>query len=279
MRSLIAVALSWALSSPALALMEPAAGKSDPRMETAAYDPAQVYAVHVPKGQSMAIVLGSTEAITDGFGADKKTLRADPSGNVLVLWASDADLPPRTMFIRSHLPDGTMRTYSLLVDSRPADQAAVSLTFTYASEDAARKAAAWRAAAAARAQQAAVDALNAAHNAPDSNFKYVLQGSTPSDWNLLPTRQVSDNSTDTHFTFPGNMRVPIIYAVNPDGKEAVADYTFDSSTGVATVHQLATAFHLRDGDSLLCVFNHAFDPVGVRSTTGTVSADVQRVVR
>jgi type IV secretion system protein VirB9 len=75
------------------------------------------------------------------------------------------------------------------------------------------------------------------------------------------------------------MRLPVIYVVNPDGKEAVAEPTFNSETGVATVHQLARVFHLRDGDALLCVFNRAYDPVGVRSTTGTIATTVARVTK
>jgi type IV secretion system protein VirB9 len=166
----------------------------------------------------------------------------------------------------------------MLVDNlRPIDEAAVSVTFTYPGDDAAAKIAQWRWTQAQKDQKAAKAALDAASGASDSNLHYVLQGKEPADWDLLPTREVSDNGTDTHFHFPGAMRVPIIYAVNPDGKEAVVDPTFNSQTGVATVHQLARIFHLRDGDAMLCVFNRAFDPIGVRSETGTISPGVERV--
>ena len=279
MRQLIAFSAVCCVAAPAWALKEPEPGKRDPRMETAAYDPAEVYAVHVPQGQTLAIVLAPSEIATDGFGADNKQLRADISGNVVMLWSGSDAVPARSMFIRSRLADGTTRTYALQVDTRPPENAAVSVTFTYPSDDAAKRAAAWKAAVAARGQKAAVAALAAARGAEDVNFSYVLQGATSSDWTLLPSRRVSDNGTDTHFFFPGNMRVPIIYAVSPDGKEALADYTFDSTTGVASVHQLARAFHLRDGDSLLCVFNKAFDPIGISRTTGTISAGVERVLK
>jgi type IV secretion system protein VirB9 len=184
------------------------------------------------------------------------------------------------MFIRTRTVDGTRtRTYALLVDTRPPAQAALSFTFTYSADEAAAKLARWRQAVADREQKATKAALDAASGAADSNVRYVLQGEKAEDWDLLPTREVSDNGTDTHFHFPGAMRVPIIYAVNPDGKEAVVEPTFNSQTGVATVHQLALVFHLRDGDALLCVFDKAFDPVGVRSGTGTISPDVDRVTR
>jgi type IV secretion system protein VirB9 len=277
MRSIVIASLAWVAAGHAWALQEPSPGKLDPRMVTAAYDPAQVYAVHVPQGQTLAITLAPNEIATDGFGGDPKMLRSDLSGNVVMLWSGDAPVPPRSIFIRSRRPDGTTRTYALLVDTRPPDQAALSLTFTYPADDAAAKLAAWRQAAAVREQTAARVALDAASGASDTNLHYVLQGERTQDWDLLPTREVSDNGTDTHFHFPGAMRVPIIYAVNPDGKEAVVEPTFNSQTGVATVHQLSRIFHLRDGDALLCVFNKAFDPVGVRSETGTISPDVARV--
>jgi type IV secretion system protein VirB9 len=279
-RRLILAVFAAAFAGPALALQEPTPGAKDPRMVTAAYDPAQVFAVHVPQGQTLAITLSANEIATDGFGSDPKMLRADLSGNVVMLWSGDAPVPPRSMFIRTRTLDGTRtRTYALLVDTRPPAQAALSFTFTYPMDEAAAKLARWHQAVAEREQKAARAELDAASGASDSNVRYVLQGEKPEDWDLLPTREVSDNGTDTHFHFPGAMRVPIIYAVNPDGKEAVVEPTFNSQTGVATVHQLARVFHLRDGDALLCVFDKAFDPVGVRSSTGTISPDVDRLTR
>lgn len=280
MRPLIFAVLTCALAGPARALQEPNPGVMDPRMVTAAYDPAQVFAVHVPQGQTLAITVSANEIATDGFGSDPKMLRADLSGNVVMLWSGDAPVPPRSMFIRTRTVDGTRtRTYALLVDTRPPGEAALSFTFTYPADEAAAKRARWRQAMTEREQTAAKAALDAASGAADSNVRYVLQGEKPEDWDLLPTREVSDNGTDTHFHFPGAMRVPIIYAVNPDGKEAILEPTFNSQTGVATVHQRARVFHLRDGDALLCVFNRAFDPIGSRSETGTISPDVDRITR
>jgi type IV secretion system protein VirB9 len=285
----IAILLACLLSSPAWALcdLEPVnpkscekPGKLDPHMVTAAYDPAQVYALHIPQGQTLAVTLAPDEIATDGFGADKTLLLSDLSGNVVLYNAGSEPVPPRTLFIRSRSLDGTRtRTYSFLADTKPASDAMSSFTFTYPADDYARRVAAWKQAQAQREQKAVVDDLERTRVGNDSNVKYVLQGEKLEDWDLLPTRQVSDNGTDTHFFFPGNMRVPIIYALNPDGKEAVVEPTFNSRTGIATMHQLSRVFHLRDGDALLCVYNHAFDPIGVRSQTGTDSPDIERVTK
>ena len=289
MRAATAAALTCLFAHPAWALCDyqpndPKScvqqSKADPHMVTANYDPSQVYAFHIPQGQAAVVTLGAGETALEGFGGDSTILRVDPSGNAMVFITGEPVVAQRPIFIRSRLADGlTMRTYSLLVDSVPTNRAEFGFTFNYPAEEAAKRAVIWRQARAEREQKDLAAQLAASQGPNDTNFKYVLQGERLEDWNLLPTRQVSDNGSETHFSFPGNMRVPIIYAVNPDGKEAIADVTFDSRTGIATVHQLARAFHLRDGDALLCVFNKAFDPVGVRSATGTISPDIERVAR
>jgi hypothetical protein len=86
-RPVICAAFAFALATPAWALQEPTPGVMDPRMVTAAYDPAQVFAVHVPQGQTLAMTLSLNEIATDGFGSDPKMLRADLSGNVVMLWS------------------------------------------------------------------------------------------------------------------------------------------------------------------------------------------------
>ena len=105
MRTLILAACACVAAVPALALQEPTPGKFDPRMVTVDYNPAQVYAVHIPQGQTLAITLAPDEIATDGFGADNKSLRSDVSGNTVLLWSSDnTSIAPRSMFIRSRVP-------------------------------------------------------------------------------------------------------------------------------------------------------------------------------
>jgi type IV secretion system protein VirB9 len=260
-------------------MQEPTPGKLDPHMVTAAYNPSQVYNLHVPQGQTAQIVFAPTEAVVNCFGFDNTILRVFPTGNIAAIWGGPHAVQPRTVFFVTRTAEGSLRTYAFLIDTQPRDAADYSMTFTYPGDIAAYRAAVWRRQQAQREQRSAEAALAAASGAGDSNFKYVLQGKAAADWNLLPTREVSDNGTETHFHFPGNMRMPIIYAVNQDGKEAIVDPTFDSRTGTATVHQLAPEYHLRDGDALLCVFNRAFDPVGVRIPTNTVSSGVERITR
>lgn len=94
-----------------------------------------------------------------------------------------------------------------------------------------------------------------------------------------PVPDVWDNGQSTFFRFPGNMRIPAFFVVNPDGKEAVADYTVNSQTHIVTVHQTAPEFRLRDGHSVLCIINRHYDPIGHNLGTDTTSPDVRRVLR
>ncbi|MGH3261685.1 MAG: TrbG/VirB9 family P-type conjugative transfer protein, partial [Trebonia sp.] len=94
-----------------------------------------------------------------------------------------------------------------------------------------------------------------------------------------PTPVVWDNGRETFFRFPGNMRIPSFFVVNPDGREAVADYTVNSLTHIVTVHQTAPEFRLRDGHSVLCLTNHHYDPVGTSTHTGTTRPDIVRVLK
>src|SRR5262249_35210374 len=144
----------------------------------------------------------------------------------------------------------------------------LSLTFVYPNDVKIAQVAAWKAAAVARAQkvneQALLTAQEAQHCQGSVNNHYALQGLSSADWNLLPTREVCDDGQNTYFHFPGNMSIPLIYVGPTDKSDVLADYTFNSVTRVATVHQLAPDFHLRggaDGNALLCVHNKKYDPV------------------
>jgi type IV secretion system protein VirB9 len=92
------------------------------------------------------------------------------------------------------------------------------------------------------------------------------QGVSPAVW---------DDGQSTMIRLLGNSRIPSVYVVGPDGKEAVANYSV--SGDLITVHQVAPQLRLRDGDAVLCLTNNAFNPVGVNYATGTTSPDVVRV--
>jgi type IV secretion system protein VirB9 len=78
------------------------------------------------------------------------------------------------------------------------------------------------------------------------------------------------------FQFPGNERIPGIFVVDPDGKEATASYSV--SAGNVEVGQTAREFRLRDGNTVLNVYNLGYNTVGQNPGTGTTSPDISRIV-
>ena len=104
------------------------------------------------------------------------------------------------------------------------------------------------------------------------NWHYIAQG----DRTLLPL-EVFDNGFSTVFRFPGNVRIPSVFAIDPDGREATPNYAVKGD--LVQVDSIARGWRLRDGQTVLCIWNRAFDPVGRNPGTGTTSPDVQRVVK
>lgn len=281
------VVLVCSASVQAMALTTPAAGKLDARMTTAAYNPAEVYAVHVGQGQGLAVKLCSGDTAIEVYGVPKNIMLAYLSVDTVIFRAGAEQLAGAPIFVRARAADGTTaRTYALMADTKPPEDAPLSVAFVCQQEDAAKRNAAWAAGKAARDQKAAEAALKlAAQTRCDGddklNYAYTLQGKRTEDWELLPSRQVVDDGEQTRFCVGGLQRVPVIYIINPDGKEAVVKNTFDPSTGVITVYQTARDWRMRDGENaVLCVHNLKFSATSpLRSETHTISPNVERIVK
>ena len=161
-----------------------------------------------------------------------------------------------------------------------------SVQFTYPADEAAHRQAIWAAQAAkdlvaSQAREARAQ-LQLAHQqmeqhardpmSGDRNWHYVAQG----DRSLLPM-EVFDNGYSTVFRFPGNVRIPSVFVINPDGKEATPNYSVKGD--LVQVDSVARGWRLRDGQTVLAIYNKAFDPVGKNPDTQTTSPNVQRVVK
>jgi type IV secretion system protein VirB9 len=280
--ALASIALLMGATS-AMALQAPVPGKEDPRMQSLSYSPGQIYFLHLKVGHTLAITLPPDETRNETYGSDSVHLKTTPvAGTNLVFAKPVAAMPAKSFFIHAVMPDGSSRLYTFKVDVVAADGDSAdpyTLTFRDPAAAQAAKVAAWRVWKAREDEKTAQAALAAAaNNSVDKNFQYVLQGKTSGDWNLLPTRQVSDDGTNTHFHFPGQ-HSPIIYVVSGDGKETVPDCTPNSETHIATCHQLAARWRLRDGDAELCISNVAYDPIGVPTPSNTSSPDYERMLK
>jgi type IV secretion system protein VirB9 len=276
------------LGTPVLANQLPQHGALDSRMRSIAYNPSQVVHLSTEIGATLVIGFSDKETVDAVAETDTVHLSAMPKGNYL-FFRPTAALTLQPVVVLTTLPDGKRRRYVFEVETVTAPSMAngqsgvyYSVQFTYPAEIAAEDAAK-----AALAEKARQDAANAAElartqallkqpendpNLGSRNWHYIARG----DRSLTPIA-VFDNGYSTVFRFPENERIPAIFAINPDGKEATAPVSV--SGGYAQVGMTAREFRLRDGNTVLEVFNLAYDTMGKNPATGTVSPEVQRQVK
>jgi type IV secretion system protein VirB9 len=266
----------------------PQHGELDSRMRYAAYNPGQVVHLSTEIGATLVVGFSDKESVDAVAETDTVHLSAVPKGNYL-FFRPTAALALQPVVVLTTLPDGKRRRYVFEIETVATPSMAngssgvyYSVQFTYPFDIAAEDAA--KAAIAEKARQDAVKAVEQARtqallkkpeNDPalaDRNWRYVARG----DRSLTPIA-VFDNGYSTVFRFPENERIPAIFVINPDGKEATAPYSV--SGGYAQVGMTAREFRLRDGNTVLEVFNLAYDTMGKNPATGTVSPDVQRQVK
>jgi len=256
-------------------------------MRYIAYDAGQVVHLSTTVGSTLVVGFSPLETVTAVAETDSIHLAAIPKGNYLFFKPS-APLPLQPIIVLTQRPDGSLRRYVFEMQTvadpttaNGADGVFYSVQFTYPGDIAAARATNW----VTHERQAKIDAANAAAAAAsailasentnpsigDRNYRYVAQGSA----SLTPLA-VWDNGYSTMFQFPGNERIPAIFVIDPDGKEATASYSVDG--GNVEVGQTAREFRLRDGDTVLNVYNLGYSTVGQNPGTGTTSPNVSRIV-
>lgn len=304
MRAVAALLLTSALlASSAQAAQQPKPVRQDEHVQIVPYDENNPVYLHLRAGHTAVVEISDKERITDIFLSDSSSLRKKDSGH-FAFFKPLMHMPPQPIFIKATKLDGSGdRLYPLVLDATDPDpppglpgengQVAKASTdvfgtddgrpyivrFTYPAE-AAKKAAAQREAAA-KIWRAKRDMHLAAAKLREPaptviNTGYQAQG-TPEEQAALAPNATWDDGQSTYFRFDGNRRLPVPYVLNPDGKEAVVDYTVQDRTLI--IHQTAARFRLRDGDQILCVFNPTYSPAGFNPGTGTTSPDVVREMK
>lgn len=253
----------------------PHPGGFDPRVQVVAYNALNVVRIVGCPTNSTQITFGTGEEITQVAIGDAEAWLAQPAANMLFLKPTEVRAATNAQVVTKR-PDGSLRSYQLrLVAERGeegGDTAMYAVHFRYPQDENAARAAR-RAQEAERARERDAQArLATAWTEGPRNWRYVAQGSA-----ALDPAEVSDNGRQTAFRFPGSRRVPVIYAVAPDGTEAIVPATMAGD--VAVVQTTARAFVLRDGQEVLRVVNRGFDPAGRDPGTGTGTPDVTRSVR
>lgn len=290
MKSVALACIGVFLVHAAHAAVDPQTHKDgDPRIRYAAYAPGQVYRltstgltpleIVFDDGESPEMIAGTLVSTDQKHAKDWYAFHHD---NVLILQPLHA-MAPSILFVGTGRTNGQPgRNYTFELDTRdgsvaqPDGAAYVQVNMTYPAEEAAARAAAWRARQnAVRAAQAKARLAQAEFGGP-RNWRYLAQGST-----VIQPLSVSDDGQNTMLLFPPHATLPVPYIVNQDGRESIVQTTSqDTPDGLLMIlHMTVPEIVLRRGKQVCALYNQAYDPIGKTPGTGTLSADVVREVR
>ncbi len=199
-----------------------------------------------------------------------------PAGNILFLKPRE-NQPVTNISVVTTRRDGSTRSYQMELTVRDGSVAAGQNTYFYVKfrypgdeADLRRQQAAARALANQAKEADNVLALHEAYG--PRNWRYSAQGSQ-----ALEPQSVYDNGKVTTFAFVGNQEMPAIYMENSDGSESLVPKSVDGN--LVMVHAISRKFILRRGKDVLCVFNEAYDRIGINPDTNTTSPSVERIVK
>ncbi|GAA0625154.1 P-type conjugative transfer protein VirB9 [Brevundimonas kwangchunensis] len=256
-----------------LALTSPVAAQTplDPRIRELAYDPAAVYRISGAFRTATQIVFSPEETIRHAAIGDSVAWEVAAEGSVLFLKPRERHQATNLLVVTER--GGTVRHYAFELLARdPGDRTAVAyqVRFRYPADEQARTAQALVAQAEAMERRLIGLELERGVVEGTRNLAWSAQG----DAALQPS-EVSDNGRFTVLRFPGVQAVPALFEVGEDGSERLVPY--DVRGEFVVIHGVVRGLRLRQGRSVLCLFNDAYDARGVGLGTGTAAPSVDRV--
>jgi type IV secretion system protein VirB9 len=295
------------LTAPAFALEHPSGAQNpDQRVCDVVYNPNDIVDVTAEVGAAVTIAFRSSERIDYVSASDTAHLKQAETKGSNVLWLKATEpMASQPLSVRTLQEDGTPRDYAIqwtairppavepartalasstepahLADAaplQPSDPArpCYVVRYQYPADDKAAKDKAARAQWAAWQQKKAEIALRQQQiEAGSHNVRYVAMGDT----SIGPT-EIFDDGYTTELHFPGNMRIPVILTVTPDGKESQVTGVTAEDNGVVKLQSVLPMIRLRDGNLVLCIFNKGYNPIGNNPSTGTTSPSIDRDVK
>lgn len=273
LRALLAGGLLLAVATPALSLQQPTAGVRDARVRNVVYDPADVVKINGVIRASTQVLFAEDEEIAHVAIGDSISWEVAPAGNILFLKPREKH-PTTNLQVVTTRRDGRKRSYQfeLSIAEGSLAESYFVVRFAYPEDEAERR----RLEASFRRSDAegrAIDQTLATHaQFGPRNWRYSAQGAP-----ALEPDAVYDDGKETTLRFEGNREVPAIYLVGSDGTESLVPK--DVRGELVVVHAVGRELRLRHGTQVLCVFNEAYDPVGVNHGTRTTSPSVVRTPR
>lgn len=273
---LIGFVLAAGASSPSLALDTPRSASQDNRIRFVDYQPYNITKIVGTLRSSVQIEFAADEEIAHVALGNSVAWEVAPAGNILFLKPRE-NQPVTNISVVTTRRDGSTRSYQMELTVRDGSVEAGQNTYFYvkyrypADEAERRKQEAATRAQAAQAGEA--DRVLSLHEAyGPRNWRYAAQGAQ-----ALEPQAVYDNGKVTTFAFVGNQEMPAIYMENSDGTESLVPKSVDGN--LVLVHAISRKFILRRGGDVLCIFNEAYDRVGINPETNTTSPSVERVVK
>ncbi|RVN84207.1 P-type conjugative transfer protein VirB9 [Sinorhizobium meliloti] len=272
----IATLLLTAAASTALALEIPRGAAQDSRVRFVDYQSYNITRIIGSLRSSVQVEFAPDEEIAHVALGNSVAWEVAPAGNILFLKPRE-NQPVTNISVVTTRRDGSTRSYQMELTVRDGKVEVGQNTYFYvkyrypADEAERRRQAAAARAIAAQAKEA--DNVLAIHEAyGPRNWRYSAQGAQ-----ALEPQSVYDNGKVTTFAFVGNQEMPAIYIENSDGSESLVPKSVDGN--LVLVHAISRKFILRRGGDVLCLFNEAYDHVGINPDTNTTSPSVERIVR
>lgn len=272
MRRLAGIALALALASPALAVETPPPGKTDARVRTIDYDPAQVVHVAGVYRTATEILFGEDETILHVAVGDATAWDVAAEKNILFV-KPKADHGTTNLIVTTDRGQGRTRNYTFELTTqakvKTAAEALYVLRFRYPADVKAAAVAVLSAEEQALLARLATLKLERGAVEGSRNLAYRVQGAV-----ALQPSEVSDNGRFTILRFPAGQAIPAVYEVTPDGTESLVP--FDVRGEFVVIHDTARQFRLRRGRDVLCIYNEGPASYGVNLGTHTASPEVDR---
>lgn len=232
MRLPVLAAVLALAAGPALAVV-PQPGPGDPRIHVVEYNPEDVVELRVALGYQLSVEFDPAERIENVAIGDSLGWQVTPNRRANLLFLKPmASRPATNMTVVTNL-----RRYNFELRLRPrtaARTAPFSVRFLYAPP------------------MVAYIAPPPPPPPPEErNVAYSYEGSTKT----LPVK-VFDDGLDTYFAFREAEDLPAIFAVDPDGGEAVVNTR--QRDGYMVVDRVARGFVLRRGSEVTRIHNDGF---------------------
>lgn len=271
MRICFFLLLLLVLCAPSGAIDIPTPSAEDERIVFVTYTPHDVVKIIGRARISTQIIFAETEEVVYVGGGDNVAWETAVERNTLFLKPREQH-PPTNLQVITQRENGDRRYYSFEVHAASETEPVYfSVRFVYPQDALEKDQLAERKRRLAEETQHINHVLSQDQDYGARNFAYSVQG----NFSLQP-ESVYDDGQVTSFIFAGNRALPAIYQILENGEESLVPGDVREGGQKIVIHGIARQFVLRSGKQVLCVYNEAYDPVGVHFGTGTISPSVSR---